>query len=83
MNKTGYWTCPNCGRDIVIGASHACSRPASNYNYNWSVSYPPYIYSDPSVLERIAKALEAIAKNTEHLSKTDSPAPAKPGEIKA
>jgi hypothetical protein len=46
---SGYaWQCPSCKTWFPTGQSHACGG-----------TYQPYI--DPSVLERIAKALEEIA----------------------
>ena len=65
-NSTGTgWQCPSCGKWVI--GWHACetwNNPSQTYTYQ------PYI--DPAVLERIAKALEAIASQLT-LRATDTP----------
>lgn len=56
-NQTGTgWQCPNC-KQWVTSTWHNCPQ-LNNYPSQY-YTYQPYI--DPAVLERIAKALEAIA----------------------
>jgi hypothetical protein len=50
------WQCPSCKTWVPAGQSHACGGYYPQQQY---YTYQPYI--DPAVLERIAKALEAIA----------------------
>ena len=58
---TAAHTCPRCGMWIVDNLLHYCTdevQPTTTPNYMPNFSWQ---FIDPSVLERIAKALETIA----------------------
>jgi hypothetical protein len=57
------WTCENCGAFVTYGTFHGCNS-GSNTSPYFPLS-PINIFTDNALLERIATALERIAKSLE------------------